>query len=55
LEDFGEIEEVTHSVQAIPKGILTEKEEKDLKVIIVNTHVEIVEDIAEFFIRWPQV
>ncbi|KAG0296637.1 hypothetical protein BGZ96_008936 [Linnemannia gamsii] len=54
LEDFGEIEEVTHSVPSIPKGILTEQEEEDLKTIIKNTHVEIVEDVAEFFIRWPQ-
>lgn len=46
---------MTHSVPSIPKGILTEQEEEDLNAIIKNTHVEIVEDVAEFFVRWPQV
>lgn len=46
---------MTYSPQSIPKGVLTEQDEEDLKVIIKNTQAEIVEDIAEFFIRWPQV
>ncbi|KAF9144141.1 hypothetical protein BGX30_013679 [Mortierella sp. GBA39] len=54
LEDFGEFEEVTFSPQSIPKGVLTEQDEENLNVIIKNTQAEIVEDIAEFFIRWPQ-
>ncbi|OAQ33360.1 hypothetical protein K457DRAFT_134488 [Linnemannia elongata AG-77] len=54
LEDFGEFEEVTYSPLSVPKGVLTEQDEEDLKVIIKNTQAEIVEDIAEFFIRWPQ-
>ncbi|KAG9070098.1 hypothetical protein KI688_009429 [Linnemannia hyalina] len=54
LEDFGEFEEMTFSPQSIPKGVLTEQDEENLKVIIKNTQAEIVEDIAEFFIRWPQ-
>ncbi|KAF9155381.1 hypothetical protein BG015_010031 [Linnemannia schmuckeri] len=54
LEDFGEVEEATYSPQSIPKGVLTEQDEEDLKVIIKNTQVETVEDIAEFFIHWPQ-
>ncbi|KAF8948709.1 hypothetical protein BGZ47_003036 [Haplosporangium gracile] len=54
LEEIGEVEEVTYSPQSIPKGVLTEQDEEDLKVIIKNTQVETVEDIAEFFIHWPQ-
>lgn len=46
---------MTYSPLSVPKGVLTEQDEEDLKVIIKNTQAEIVEDIAEFFIRWPQV
>jgi hypothetical protein len=46
---------VTYSPHSIPKGVLTEQDEENLEEIIKNTQAEIVEDIAEFFIRWPQV
>ncbi|KAK3847351.1 MAG: hypothetical protein J3R72DRAFT_163323 [Linnemannia gamsii] len=51
LEEFDMKEE---ELQAIPEGILSEEQEAALKVIIKDSHTQTVEDIAEFFIHWPQ-
>ncbi|KAF9127282.1 hypothetical protein BGW39_005976 [Mortierella sp. 14UC] len=39
---------------AIPEGVFSEQQEANLREIIKDTHTQTVEDIAEFFIHWPQ-
>ncbi|KAG0202612.1 hypothetical protein BGX33_009564 [Mortierella sp. NVP41] len=52
--DENEADEVIHSPQSIPEGVLTVEEEEKLTEIMNDVQIQTVEDIAEFFIHWPQ-
>ncbi|KAG0205918.1 hypothetical protein BGX28_002560 [Mortierella sp. GBA30] len=56
LEEYGEDEdeEAIFGPDAIPKGILSEEQQEALCEIIGEEGPQLVEDIAEFFLRWPQ-
>lgn len=51
-EDY--LEDFTPRASAIPKGVLSEEQEGALAEIIEEDKTEIVEDIVEFFVHWPQ-
>ncbi|KAF9909217.1 hypothetical protein EC991_008978 [Linnemannia zychae] len=53
-EELEELDMNDEDLQAIPEGVLSEQQEADLKEIIKDAHTQTVEDIAEFFIYWPQ-
>ncbi|KAF9166145.1 hypothetical protein BGX20_000321 [Mortierella sp. AD010] len=56
IEEYNEDEEEDsfYGPDAIPKGILSEEQEGALTEIIGDEQIEIIEDVAEFFVRWPQ-
>ncbi|KAF9948907.1 hypothetical protein BGZ72_009220 [Mortierella alpina] len=56
LEEYADDEEEEAIIRpdAIPKGIFSEEQEDALCEIIEDEHTQTVEDIAEFFVRWPQ-
>ncbi|KAF9988175.1 hypothetical protein BGZ75_009872 [Mortierella antarctica] len=56
LEEYAddEEEEAVISADAIPKGVFSEEQEGALSEMIEEEQPQTVEDIAEFFVRWPQ-
>ncbi|KAF9576477.1 hypothetical protein EC968_007955 [Mortierella alpina] len=56
LEEYAddEEEEAVIRADAIPKGIFSEEQEGALSEMIEEEQAETVEDIAEYFVRWPQ-
>ncbi|KAF9212653.1 hypothetical protein BGZ59_006483 [Podila verticillata] len=57
LDEMGDedyLEDFTPRASAIPKGVLSEEQEGALAEIIEEDKTEIVEDIVEFFVHWPQ-
>lgn len=52
-EDY--LEDFIPRASVIPKGVLSEEQEGALAEIIEEDKTEIVEDIVEFFVHWPQV
>ncbi|CAO3567353.1 unnamed protein product [Mortierella alpina] len=56
LEEYAddEEEEAVARPNAIPKGIFSEEQEGALSEMIEEEQAQTVEDIAEFFVRWPQ-
>ncbi|KAF9944193.1 hypothetical protein BGZ70_004932, partial [Mortierella alpina] len=56
LEEYADDEEEEAVIRpdAIPKGIFSEEQEGALSEMIEEVQAQTVEDIAEFFVRWPQ-
>ncbi|KAF9198176.1 hypothetical protein BGZ49_001092, partial [Haplosporangium sp. Z 27] len=52
--DEDEDEDSFYGTEVIPKGILTEEQEGVLSEIMQDEQIELIEDVAEYFVRWPQ-
>ncbi|KAF9109918.1 hypothetical protein BGX27_006996 [Mortierella sp. AM989] len=52
--DDDENEDSFFGTDMIPKNVLSEEQEGALTEIIGDEQVEIIEDVAEFFVQWPQ-
>ncbi|KAI1312626.1 hypothetical protein EDD11_002935 [Mortierella claussenii] len=52
--DDAEDDEAVFGPEMIPKGVLSEEQEGVLTEIIEEEQNNVVEDIAEFFVGWPQ-
>ncbi|KAF9188477.1 mannosyl-oligosaccharide alpha-1,2-mannosidase [Haplosporangium sp. Z 767] len=57
LDEYNDAEddEVMFGPSMIPKGVLSEEQEDVLNEIIGEEYNQLIEDIAEFFVNWPQL